>query len=251
MKKTYFLYLFFLLTYTFSYAQVSIKDSAIGLTIIDVGYKGFFTGGDLADRFGYTSSVGIHTSYKFVNNFYLSTGFDFLFGGKIKETGILNSITINGYLIDNEGNYTPPRMQESGFMIPFAVGKIFGGTLANNKNSGIYVEAGAQFIQHKIWFNLPRNRVPTLTKQYQKGYDRLTNGIGATQSIGYRFFANNGYANFVIALDVSENFTENRRSINLDTGLRDDKKRLDLLYGIRASWTLPIYKEAASKTYYY
>ena len=238
-------------THFFATAQVSIKDSAIGLTMIDVGYKGLFPGGDFADRFGYSSMVGVHVGYKFINNFYLSAGYDFLFGGKLREKDILNSITINGYLIDYEGNYTPPRMQESGFAVPLTVGKIFGGTLANNKNSGIYIEAGAQFIQHKIWFNLPRNRIPTLTKQYQKGYDRLTNGIGATQSIGYRFFSNNGFANFVIGFDMSENFTQNRRSIDLDKGVADTKKRMDLLYGIRACWTLPIYKEAASKTYYY
>lgn len=251
MKKIYFFCLIFLLVHISTSAQVSIKDSAIGLTMIDVGYKGLFPGGDFADRFGYTSVAGVHVGYKFASNFYLTTGVDFLFGGKIKEKDILNSITINGYLIDNEGNYTPPRMQESGFAVPLAIGKIFGGILSHNKNSGVYVEAGAQFIQHKIWFNLPRNRIPTLTKQYQKGYDRLTNGIGATQSVGYRFFANNGFANFVVGLDVSENFTQNRRSINLDTGIGDTKKRLDLLWGIRACWTLPIYKEAASKTYYY
>ena len=67
---------------------------------------------------------------------------------------------------------------------------------------------------------------------------------------GYRFFDKRNYVNFAIGLELSQNFTRSRRSINIDTGLRDDRARLDLLGGITATWTLPIYAKSGRRIYY-
>lgn len=232
-------------------AQVNIADSTISLWMLQVGYKGFLPGGDMASRYGFTSTAGLTVGYKWASGYYVTAGAHSLFGGKIKEDSILRNITIEGFLIDNEGNFVAPRPSETGFIVPFSVGKIFQTGFAPNKNSGIYAEIGGQFIQHRVWFNIPRNRVPALTKEYQKGYDRLTNGVGITQSIGYRNFSNNSFYNFSIGLDFSQNFTQNRRAMDFDTGQKDTRKRIDLLFGISINWIFPIYKQADDKVHYY
>lgn len=232
-------------------AQKSLQDSAISMLTLEPTYKGFLPGGDMAQRYGFTSTAGMIIGYKWANNLYISGGAMALFGGDVKEVEMLGNITTSGYLIDNEGNFTRPRITETGFLVPFSFGKIFQLPFAPNKNSGFYVELGPQFIQHRIWFNIPRNKVANLTKKYQQGYDRLSNGIGIHEGFGYKNFSNSSFFNFSVGFDFSQNFTQNRRSINLDTGKQDTQKRLDLLYGLHFSWIFPIYKEAPNKVYYY
>lgn len=242
---------FFLFIGVNVFAQVNIADSTISLWMLQVGYKGFVPGGDMAKRFGYTSTAGMLVGYKWESNYYVYGGAHTLFGGRIREDSILKNITVEGYLVDNEGNFVAPRPSETGFILPFAVGKVFNTGFAPNKNSGIYAELGGQFIQHRIWYNVPRNRIPSLTKEYQKGYDRLTNGFGVTEAFGYRNFSNNSFYNFSIGFEFSQNFTQNRRSLDFDTGIRDTRKRIDLLFGVTVNWIFPIYKQADDKIHYY
>lgn len=233
------------------FAQQSLQDSAISMFTFETTYQGFIPGGDLAKRYGFTSTAGGVLGYKLKSNFYFSAGLMTLFGGDVRDVSMLNNLTINGFLIDNQGNFIDVKPTETGLLIPFSFGKIHPLPFSNNKNSGLYWELGPQFIQHRIWFNVPRNRVSYLTKEYQKGYDRLSNGWGIHEGIGYRYFSNNGYVNFLVGLDVSQNFTQSRRSLQFDQGKRDSKTYLDLLYGIHAAWILPLYKVAPDKVYYY
>lgn len=233
-------------------AQVSIADSAIKMLNMNVTYSGFLPAGDMGKRFGYTSSLGMDFGYKMANNYYFSLGVNYLFGGKVKEDTILRSIlTSSGQLIANNGSYVNVRLQEAGFVVPFSVGKIIAiKGISPNKNSGLYVELGGQYIQHKIAIQTARTRVYAVSNTYKKGYDRLTNGFGVKEAIGYRFYDSKGFYNFDIGFVFSQNFTQNRREVNMDTGLKDDKKRMDLLQGFRVSWIYPIYQRAPEKFYY-
>ena len=56
--------------------------------------------------------------------------------------------------------------------------------------------------------------------------------------------------NFYGGIEISEAFTKNRREMNFDTGLKDNKARTDMLYGIRIGWVFPLYKRSADKTYF-
>jgi hypothetical protein len=232
-------------------AQLSIADSAINFAMFQMYYQGFVPSGDMGKRFGYTSTAGATLGYKFKNNVFIRGGFSGLFGGVVKDT-VLQSLLIGGYVVDNEGNFVAPRAQESGFVLPLSIGKIFHiQGLSPNSNSGFYAEVGTQVLQHKIRYNVPRNKVPALSKPYQKGYDQMCNGIGITQSIGYILFGNTNYWNVNVGFDFSQNFTQNRRSFNFDLGGPDTRKRLDMLWGFHAGWVFPLYRQAPSKVYYY
>jgi hypothetical protein len=253
MMKPFSISLFILLCFVSlsSQGQVSIQDSTINLSHINLTFKGLSPGGDLADRFGFSPTVGFEVGHKRASNWYAQAGFLLLLAGRIKEDSILRGIsTPSGFIINNNGLPTEVRQRQEGFIIPFSVGKIFSIIPKHNPNSGLYVELGGQFIQHKILFQPIEGPIAALSTEYKKGYDRLTNGFGLRQGIGYKYFSNSGYFNMSIGLDLSQHLTQNRRSVNMDTGMADTSQRLDLLAGFTVSWSWLIYQKAPPKYYY-
>lgn len=241
-------------------AQKSIRDSVIDYTQFALTYEAAMPGGDLADRFGFTNIMGIEAGYKFKNNFFIYTGAKFLFGNDIREAVATNvtQLVPNGngaFLIQalgQDGRFYDVRFFERGVIVPLVAGRIL--PLPNKKpnpNSGFYVEAGIQFLQHKIRIEVPGNAVPNLGPEYVKGYDRLTNGIGLKQGIGYTYSGNQKLLNFFIGLDFSQNFTQSRRDYNFDTGVVDTKQRLDLFFGLKLGWRLLVYPAAPADFYIY
>lgn len=239
-------------------AQKSIRDSAITMGHLSIVYQAAAPGGDLANRFGMTNLLGAEGGIKLANGFYGTTGLKFLFGNTVREVVAANVVQVRGsastgyqtMALGADGRFYAVRFFERGFAIPFVAGKIFR-ISKKNLNSGIYVEAGGQFLLHKVSINAIGDNVPYLSRPYLKGYDRLTNGLGFVEGLGYRFYGNNRFANFFVGVELSQNFTQCRRLLNYDTGVRDTAKRLDLLYGVKAGWTFPIYKSAPEKEYYY
>jgi hypothetical protein len=104
------------------------------------------------------------------------------------------------------------------------------------------VTLGAGFLQHKVRIqDDPTRNVPQLSKEYKKGYDRLTNGWALTQFIGYQKLANDRRLNFFFGIESMQAFTAGRRSFNFDTQSTDNDNRIDLSFGFRAGWILPFY----------
>lgn len=240
-------------------AQKSISDSSIAMAHISIVFSGSAPGGDFADRFGNTFQIGGETGYKFRNNWYINTGARFLFGGDVRERVAENVTTLVGdgnggfqaMAIGEDGRFYEVRFFERGFTVPLTVGKIFPVFNKQTPNSGIYVEAGTQFIHHKIKLEVIGNNVPYLNRTYQKGYDRLSTGMGIVEGFGYRFYSRSRLINFHIGFELSQNFTKNRRTVNYDTGVQDDLLRKDLLWGVKVGWTFPIYKQAPHDDYYF
>jgi hypothetical protein len=225
---------------------------------LSIVYTADAPAGDFADRFGFTNQIGGEGGVKFASNFYGTVGAKFLFGNNVREAVAGNVVQLIGsdslgyqtMALGADGRFYSVRFFERGIVIPFMIGKIF--TLGkSNLNSGLYVEIGGQFIQHKISINAIGDNVPYLSEPYLKGYDRLTNGFGLLEGVGYRYYGNNRFANFFVGLEASQNFTQNRRDMNFDTGVKDETKRLDLLMGVKVGWTFPIYRSAPEKEYYY
>lgn len=234
-------------------AQTSIRDSSINMSIIGLNYSLYQTDKDMGNSFGLTSMSGISYSFKFSNNFILSASFDFLFGSDVKEDDILDELkTSKGYLLNSQGLMEPIALEERGYFTSFKIGKLFP-VLSVNPNSGIFVNIGAGFIQHKIFFNYNQNYIdlPQIQGDYLKGYDRLTNGLALSQEIGYYHFANNNLGSFHFAFTVIEGFTQNRRDWNFDEFSKDTKKRLDLLYGFKIGLDIPVYNRVPDDFYIY
>ncbi|GAB4146253.1 MAG: hypothetical protein Fur0041_20670 [Bacteroidia bacterium] len=190
--------------------------------------------------------------YKTKQNFVYGFSWSYLFGDKIYESGVLDSIsTSDGFVIDREGKMGDIRKFERGFTLSLTAGKIFSQYLSKNRNSGPIIWGGVGYLQHKIRIYDNGARTPQLSGDYLKGYDRLTSGLMLTEFIGYWYMSNNRYINFYAGFEFMQGFTKSRRSWDYDLMRRDTQNRIDLLSGFRVGWNILLYKRASKQYYFY
>ncbi len=232
-------------------AQANIKDSAIDMSIVSVHYTAQFPGGDMANRFGWNSNVGIGYLYKTHINFLFGIQGSYLFGGAPIEHGIMsNLLTPEGNILGSNGQFANVVLYERGLNIMLNFGKLYH-ILGPNANSGLFLLGGIGFLQHQIYISDISKNVPEIDGDYSKGYDRLTNGPAISQTFGYLHLSNKHLINFYINAEFTEAATKNRRPLNFDTMLKETKTRIDILYGITLGWSLPLYSRAPNAYYYY
>ena len=232
------------------YAQNSEKDSASAGTFISASFAFQWPGADLARRFGQNSAAGGSFCYKSHHNILFGLEGDFLFGDRILQQGILDSIsTPDGSFIGSDGKLTNAQLYERGFHLRAVVGKIF--PLGKvNPNSGLFVKGGAGYLQHKIRIEIPGNTVPQLSDEYKKGYDHMCNGFALTASAGYLYIGKKRLVNFFGVAEFTRAWTQGRR-FDFNTMQLDNAKRSDMLYGFRVGWIIPLYKRSPEKFYTY
>lgn len=232
-------------------AQGSLKDSALHMASIELTYQGIMPQGVLRNRFGYSSFAGVVGGYKSQSNWLFTAGFLGLFTDAVQEVTMFNGIiTPSGFFVGDDGLLASANIQGRGWMVPVTMGKVFSGKFSPNPNSGIFVEAGGQFLLHRIWARPVGADVAAIEGANRKGYDRLTSGFGVSESVGYRYLGNKGYVNFSFALTASQNFTRGRRSVQFDTGLPYEENRQDTWAGFVAKWIFPVYSRAPEKVYF-
>jgi hypothetical protein len=251
MKRKILLISLLFALFTYSSAQVSIKDSVIRTTILSPSYSYMFPGGDLADRFYSNSGIGGTFMLKNKKNWVFGIEGTFLFKDSVKEKNMFDSIaTSSGFLIDGNGTLADVRLYERGFYIGSKFGKLFP-VLGPNPNSGILVCGGIGFLQHRIRIENPGNVAPQIAGDYKKGYDRLCNGLAANESVGYLYMGNSRFVSFYAGLEFYQGWTQSRRSYDYDKMSKDETKRFDSLWGFKVSWIIPLYKRSPQKFYFY
>jgi len=232
-------------------AQLNLNDSSVAASIIQVDLGVGMPAGDLSDRFGLHAIVGGGYQYKTAGNWLYGINGAFMYGSDVKEDTILNNLRNEaGYIIGIDGLQYDPILWESGVNFKFEVGKITD-IWSINPNSGLAFMGGVGFMQHRIWIYIDEAAVPQLTPEYRKGYDRMSNGLMLSQYVGYYMFSNKYFVNFRGGIEVLEAFTQNRRTINYDTGLTDDATRFDMMLNLKLTWNLPVFKQPRSKFYTY
>lgn len=241
--------LLLLCTKTFSQRK-TIKDSVYRIPIVGLQFSGQIPGGDMAVRFGSSISVGVPFLYKTRKNILFGIEGTYFFGNKVKEKVMSNLYSSDNTITDANGNPGAVRINERGGSVYAMAGAVIS-RLGHNKNSGVMAMAGLGYMQHKVnIFDVGRN-IPQIHGSLLKGYDRLTGGIAASQFIGYLYISQNRIANFYLGFEFQEGFTKGLRGYQYDLATTDDKARLDLLYGFRFGWLLPLYKKAPKEFYYY
>ncbi|MEO1447936.1 MAG: hypothetical protein AAFV07_00315 [Bacteroidota bacterium] len=233
------------------HAQESIQDSTIRLIGLDLSYHGLIPGGDMGGQYGFNSQIGAELIFKGRHNWYATVGWYFLFSDSVTQPGVIDPLLVPGnFAIGDNGLLSAVGIMQRGVVIPLAIGKIIPIVKSHNPNSGLFVELGGQFIQHKIHLRAIDERVTLLTGEYRKGYDQMANGFGIREMVGYRYFSKGGNVNFAAGFVFSQNFTRNRRSVNFITGQQDNSMRLDLLSGFRVAWTYAFYRRAPESSYF-
>ncbi|MFI5221964.1 MAG: hypothetical protein ACHQK8_06550 [Bacteroidia bacterium] len=201
-------------------------------------------GGDLAQTFGTIHNIGFGCLFKTKRNWTYSLDGSYQFGYYVSDY-INQSIQGNignssGSISNLSGGNALVYLGERGLNAFIKAGKIFP-LPGKNLNSGISLMAGIGFVSHMININAPMNDVPTLTDDLKKGYDRLTMGWALTQFAGYHFHSHYRLVNFYIGFDLIEAFTKNIRGYNYDQMSYDKAQKLDIYFGPRFGWMIPIY----------
>jgi hypothetical protein len=203
--------------------------------------------GDLSKRFGSSLSVGIDGNYLFgKSKWTLGAHFNYLFGADVKEDvvkGFRDSLQNIPGTGEDFGNVY---LRERGYEIGIDIGRFF--VLHDNGNNygGIKASIGVGFMQHQILIKNDGNNVPQLIGFNTFGYDRLSNGISISEFIGYQYLSRNKSVNFYIGVESFQGFTQNRRTYNYDTKSFDTTKRLDVLWGVKVGWVIPLFSNASA-----
>ena len=251
MKKKYFISLLFSAFFcSVIFSQVSVKDSSIYTPIVGVSYGYYAPSSNMKERFGNNSTLQLSVDFKTKKQWIFGVNGSYLFGKDVKESLFDSISSPDGYILNQEGSFADVRLYERGFTISGTVGRLFA-FKKPNPNSGLLFTVGVGFMQHKIRIETIGNNVPQLSKEYKKGYDRLSNGILFTENLGYLYLSNNRLVNLYIGFECMQAFTQSRRSFNFDQMKRDDSKRLDILYGGKIAWILPLYKKPPQDFYMY
>ncbi len=235
------------------------QDELFGTSAAKKQHYGFILNGnvsadkpllDMAKRYGASYRIGASVTYKTKGNWLFGVKYDFLLGNKITEDSFAINIKdkysgdFNGKVfqtININGQRVGVPVYERGFLTGIQAGKIIP-LKKGEKDNGLMLLTTVGFIQHRINIYNRDGDVEMLQGDYKKGYDRLTQGMFVEQYAGYTYFAKNGLLNFNFGLDLMWGFTEGRRAYLFDVGHADDKKRNDVLLGVRAGWMIPIFK---------
>ena len=251
MKIFSVIFLFFLVIG--SQAQGDVNDTSLSIPMFYASYGFHFPGGDLADRFGNNSTIGAGFQWKSTQYWVIGADFNFIFGNSVKNNDSLmfNLKTHNGYIISRSGLFAEYSVFERGFYFSAKGGKLI--SLSSNRpNSGILLLTSAGYMQHKIRIEVLNNDVPQLDGDYKKGYDRLTGGFLLSEFVGYMNLSNNRLYNFFGGIELSQAFTQPFRDVNFDTRKPDGvSHRLDLLFGFKIGWAIPLFTRQPEKYYLY
>ncbi len=244
---------FFLFAFFFTLFSTSsiAQDSTQAFGYVKFQYARFLPSADFEKRFNNANSVGGEFGYKTFNNWHFSISGAYLFSRDVKVNDLLSDV-INeaGDVIDSDGELVKITYELRGQSYFAKVGRVFN-ILSPNPNSGILVNFGLGYFQHKIKIDYRDGEVFQLSEERLKGYDRFSNGFAIQQFIGYQYFGKSNLLNFYAGFEFIQAFTKNRREYNYDTRSYDKGVKRDLLSGLRVGWVIPFRKRRAEEYYYY
>jgi hypothetical protein len=218
--------------------------------MVSVNFSGQLPLWDMNQRFGPDLNVGADFYFKTNKKWVFGAEGNFFFGRNVKEKVTTQMMTSDGFVIDNSGFPADLRISERGWNSYLVVGRVFPKVFGYNPNSGLMINLGFGYMQHKIKLYDAQQQIAAVKGDLSKGYDRLTGGPALHQFIGYLFLSESRLINFVAGFEFYEAFTQSYRVYNYDTGKADTKQRLDGLVGFRIAWILPLYKKAPKEFYF-
>jgi hypothetical protein len=228
-----------LFVYCLGFSQVEEeKSNSVSSFLISAHYAPSFALGDLQKRYSFLNHIGAGVSYKLNSNWIFGIDGSFIFGNRTKFTGLFdNLVDSHGNISDVNGDVGIVLANPRGLTFNVHIGKIFP-ISKSNPNSGIFVRVSGGYLQHKLNIETRDHIIPSLEKEYRKGYDRFSSGLASEQLLGYLFIGNNEFVNFYAGAFIQEGFTVNRRNLNYDqpTVPVDKSLRLDMMVGIKVAW---------------
>jgi len=242
MCRNVFLMLFVCLCLRVSIAQ-TVKDTMVSFFNFKVVASYQLPAMDLAKRFGNHATVGAEVAYKNMRNWIWSAFTTITFGRKIREPNHLQNLWTNqNTIIGIDGRNAAISRYQRGYQMGVQGAKIFPKIGGVNPNSGLFVQGGIGYTQHKIRIETIGNTSYDLNKGTVEGYDRLCGGLMLNEGVGYLFLDNNRLANFFVLLECTQGFTRSLRKVQYDVPNPDLKTRFDMALGIKIGYMLTFYR---------
>lgn len=200
---------------------------------------------DMAVRFGGFNGMGFGFWRKSNALWTYGGSFRPYFGGRVKEPNLLGSMVgPSGSPIDQNGILHVVRSYMRGYHTQLQIGRLL--PLNDNLHSGIHLQAGYGFLQHKIKFSYDERALPQLNKPYQYGYDRLSNGWTLSFAATAQHVDLKNGISFYGGAEWVQGFTYNRRSIDIPNGMRETTLRRDAFLALKAGLLVPIFRKKKS-----
>lgn len=206
-----------------------------------VRYSYQMPGGDLAERFGNNSAIGLELGFKNSKNWIYGFSYDWQFGSNVLERSMFDDLVgSEGQLIDKDGLFSEIRFNQRGHLIQGFGGKVLP-LGAVNRNSGLVLQLGAGAMYHRIDIQASTAKVPQITGDYEKGYDKLNGGFLLSGFVGYQYLDPRKRVNFKAGVQLMNGFTHSLRSWDFDLRSYNDRKRRDMLTGLSIGIIVPVY----------
>jgi len=232
------------------FSQRDLKTESIFTPIYGLTYKGSISGGDFAKRWGYTNSLGAEINFKLKSNFTFGVESQFIFGNTFKDSSIFDNVfNENKQITSNSGLPAEVFFLLRGGNFTGQFGYVFT-KVGKGPNAGLWLNFGLGYLFHKIRIEHNYDQISQFKDDYKKGYDKLTMGLSTKQFIGYLQQGSRQYLNFYAGLEFGQAFTKNVRTYNFDTEGPENNLRLELFYGFKVGWMIPIYKRQLQEYYF-
>lgn len=206
---------------------------------------------DMFHSYGFNQNLGLEVGYKFGANWFVGAEGNFLFGGRVKDTSLLDNLLVSkGAIIGKDGIFEEVNTTGRGMNLMFKFGKTIYFS-PKKPNSGLLLKFGLGYLDHKIFIDVNNKNVPQLTKEIRTGYDRFTSGIAFSQYVGLIKLEKKKYLNLAFGIEATEAITKNRRPFDFAKGKTIDKARFDFLIGFKLNWYIPVFVGESSKQEYY
>lgn len=234
------------------YANALSAQKGNAVNLLEFKYGFHFPAGDLADRFGSNNDIGISIqSVRIKSKVFFGLEGNYIFGNHVNEDVLYRLRTYDGSILGVDGLPGDINLKERGYYIGVNGGKIISTTRWEKKLTGIRLQLGVGFLQHKIRVQDNTETVIALRKEYLPGYDRLTNGAAMHLGIGYQYQSPNNNFHFHIMADLFGAQTASRRDFDYAEGAQLYGKRTDWLSGFSLAYVVSISRVSKPENIYY
>ncbi len=203
--------------------------------LLEMGYGIQIPGGNLQQRYGQNFQLNGTFNWIPIKNWTIGVSASILFGSTVKEDVLAPFRTIDRGIIGSDLLFAQIFLRQRGGIIGLKVGKIN----YLGKQVAIWPQVGIHRLQHHIRFQDDSQSVKFLNQSLTRALDRRSAGWGPQFSLTMMYLSLDGLANFAITLESHLAKTQIIRNFQYDVTLNSTSE-WDNLWGIRASWLIPI-----------
>ena len=240
MQKRYII-LYFLFLYCSGLRAQANTNRSINL---QASYLVEVPGADLADRYGLNGKFEFKLEYLTDANIAVYGKAGMRINQNVKEDVLASARTSDGFVIGVNGFYADLFGRKRG--IDGGIGLDY--LIPVSKND---LRFGLAMVYTTHWVNIvdDSRSVPIILEESRQFYDRFVSGFGIEENLQYQFNIGSNKAALLLGLQFGQSFTREHRYLLI--GENTPSQRLDLYFGLKATYLLPLFRFETKETIFY